>query len=394
MAVATDIPEIRTPAAAPPEPVIERRPAGRRWLYAALVVVFGAAVFVMVRVLPPLMSTPPARVVKASGRIEGREVTLAPKDMQGRVKRLLVDEGETVTKGQLVAELEANPLEARATSLTAAIANIDAQIAQATLDVSLAAKSTDASVAAADAAVSSARARIARAKAVLANSSADAQRASSLFDQAVISRRELDQAEMSLRTSEADVEAAEKDLARAQADLALALASKDTIALKRQQVRALQESRRAAAGQLAEAQAILAERRIVAPTDGTILSRPVEVGDVVSPGSPVFRMVDLSRLYVKVYIPEPDIPKLKLGDPADIFVDAFPHRNFPARVSKIHDQAEFTPKSVETAEERLKLVFGVELRFVRPDRLLKPGMPADCVIHWTSTEPGETRRGS
>ena len=138
---------------------------------------------------------------------------------------------------------------------------------------------------------------------------------------------------------------------------------------------------------------LLAERQIVAPTDGTILSRPVEVGDVVSPGSAVFRMVDMGRLYVKVYIPEPDIGKLRLGDPAEIAVDAFPNRRFAARISKIPDEAEFTPKNVETAEERLKLVFGVELTFITPDDVLKPGMPADCVIHWRPPAE-ESRHGS
>jgi HlyD family secretion protein len=69
-----------------------------------------------------------------------------------------------------------------------------------------------------------------------------------------------------------------------------------------------------------------------------------------------------------------------LGDPAEITVDAFPGRTFPARISKIYDQAEFTPKNVETKEERVKLVFGVELAFVPPDPALKPGMPADCII--------------
>ena len=288
----------------------------------------------------------------ASGRIEGREVFLAPKDIQGRVKRLLADEGQTVRQGQLLAELDAAQLDARHASVSAAIANLDVQIGQATLDVSYTAKNSDASIAAGEAAVSSAKARVARARAVLANSRSVHERAASLLTERVISKQEFDQADMNLQTTEADVEAAEKEVARAEAELTLARASKDTIALKQQQVRALQASRRAALAQLAEVEANRAEREIVAPSNGTILSRPVEVGDVVSPGSPVFVMVDMSRLYLKVYVPEPDIAKLRLGDPADVSVDAFPHRTFAARVSKISDQAEFTPKNVETAEER------------------------------------------
>ena len=257
---------------------------------------------------------------------------------------------------------------------------------------STAAKNAAAGIAAAEALVSSAQARLVRANAVLANAVADNERATMLFDDRVISRRERDQFQMAVQTSEADRNAADKEVSHAQANLTLAHAALDSVGLKRHQLRALRQNREALVAQRAELAASLAERRVVAPADGTILSRPVEVGDVVSPGSAVFVMVDLNRLYVKVYVPEPDIPKLRLGDEADVSVDAFPGRRFAARVSRISKQAEFTPKSVETTEERLKLVFGVELAFVNPDSLLKPGMPADCVIHWHTSEP--SRDGS
>jgi len=93
-------------------------------------------------------------------------------------------------------------------------------------------------------------------------------------------------------------------------------------------------------------------------------------------------MVDMNRLYWKVYIPEPEIPKLNLGDVAEIAVDAFPGRTFTARNTKIYEQAEFTPKNMETKEERVNLVLGVALTFVKPEALLKPGMPADGAIQW------------
>ena len=394
MAPGTDTTLDRSVETAQTQPLPPRQEPLRkaRWPYVAALAVLAA--LGVARVLPRLLSGPPLQIVAASGRIEGREVTLAPKDIQGRVKRLFVDEGQTVTKGQLLAELDAAPLEARYASVQAGIANLEVQISKAVLDVAYTGKNSDASIAAADAGVSSARAHLVRAQAVLDNAKSAQERAGRLFRQNVISQREFDDADMGLRTSEADVEAAEKDLVRADANLTLARASKDTIALKQHQVQSLQASRQAALGQLAEVQANLAERQIVAPTDGTILSRPVEVGDVVGPGAPVFVMVDMGRLYLKIYVPEPDIPKLRLGDPAEVSVDAFPNRTFAARVSKISDQAEFTPKNVETQEERLKLVFGVELTFVNPDRVLKPGMPADGVIHWASKGPDGTGHGS
>ena len=347
-----------------------------------------------VRVWPLLFPKPVSQIVTASGRIEGREVTLAPKDIQGRVKRLLADEGQTVRRGDVLAELDAAQLDARYASLTAAVAAVDAQIAQASIDVAYTAKNSESTISAADAAVSSAKARVAHAEAVLTNAKADYARGMALYADRVISGQERDRFELALRTSEADLEAASKDLAHQEASLVLARASTDTVSLKRQQVEALKQNRQAALGQRAEITASLAERVIVAPADGTILSRPVEVGDVVAPGSAVFVMVDMNRLYVKVYVPEPDIPKLRLGVSVDVTVDAFPGHYFAARVSKISEQAEFTPKSVETTEERLKLVFGVELAFTSADGLLKPGMPADCVIHWQPSRPAEAAHGS
>jgi HlyD family secretion protein len=335
-----------------------------------------------IRFLPTFLEQPPANVIYASGRIEGRDVTLAAKEIQARVKNLLVDEGVKVQQGQLLAELDSRQLDARFSALTANLASIDAQIQQASIDVGFTTKNSAASIASAEAAVSVAAARLARAEAVLANNKAEYDRQTGLFQDAVVSRSALDQATMHYQTSVADRSAAEEDLVQAKANLVTAQTSKDTIAVKQHQLRALRESRRAATAQLAEAQANIEERKIYAPIAGTILSRTVEVGDVVNPGSPIFVMTDLDRLYLKVYVPEPDTPKLKLGDPAEITVDAFPGRTFPARITKIYDEAEFTPKNVETREERVKLVFGVELTFVQPDPALKPGMPADCVIRW------------
>lgn len=348
-----------------------------------IIVILGAAALgFYYRVLPGLTAKPPQDVLLSSGRIEGREVTLAAKEIQGRVKSLLVDEGDEVKKGQLVAVLEANQLESRFAGLQANIAALDVQMQQASIDAAYTAKNSAASIAAADAGVSSAKARLERARSVLNNARIEQERAARLYDDKVVSKSLLDQAAMRLETSQADVNAAEKELAQSEANLTLAQASRDNVELKTQQVRALEQSRRAAQAQLAEAQANLAERNIYAPSDGAILSRAVEPGDVVNPGSPIFVMVDMNRLYLKVYLPEPDIPKLKLGQAAKIAVDAFPGKTFSARVTRIYNQAEFTPKNVETKEERVKMVFGVELGLDNPDRLLKPGMPADCRIRW------------
>lgn len=148
-----------------------------------------------------------------------------------------------------------------------------------------------------------------------------------------------------------------------------------------------ESSYRAAEQRIKEAQADLNETKIYSPAGGVILSRPVEVGEVVNPGTVLYVMVDLNKLYVKVYIPEPEIGKLKIGLPARVYIDAYPDKYFNGKITKIYEQAEFTPKNVETKEERVKLVFGVEVSVENPEGLLKPSMPADVVIKWKDDAP-------
>jgi HlyD family secretion protein len=88
----------------------------------------------------------------------------------------------------------------------------------------------------------------------------------------------------------------------------------------------------------------------------------------------------LDRVWIRVYIPEPDLPLVRVGQPAAVYVDAFPGRPFAGTVTEIGQQAEFTPRNVQTREERVKLVFAVKVTLENPERLLKPGMPADAKI--------------
>jgi HlyD family secretion protein len=143
-----------------------------------------------------------------------------------------------------------------------------------------------------------------------------------------------------------------------------------------------------AQAQLAEQRSHVADFAVRSPIAGRILTRTVEVGERVEAGTPLFTLVDLDRLYVKIYVPEPSIGKVALDQEARVYVDAYPDRAFSARVSRVAQEAEFTPKNVETREERVKLVFAVEVALVEnPGGVLKPGMPADTVIRWQPDAP-------
>ena len=104
-------------------------------------------------------------------------------------------------------------------------------------------------------------------------------------------------------------------------------------------------------------------------------------------GTPIATLIDLSDIYVRVYIPEKDIGKIRLGNPARIYTDAFPDTFFKGEVAEVSQKAEFTPKDVHVEEERTKLVFGIKVKIENPQGYLKPGMSVDVKIKWEENVP-------
>ena len=201
-----------------------------------------------------------------------------------------------------------------------------------------------------------------------------------------------------VRRIEASLAQAERELARNQKLMADGFITQQMMERTRLEVDVQNAALREARAALAEQQRYLDEMTVRAPTAGTVLVRTIERGEWVQPGTPLYTLVDLNQLYLKIYVPEPDIGKIVHEQPARVHIDAFPGRFFPARVSKIASEAEFTPKNVETREERVKLVFAVELALdENPDGVLKPGMPADAVVRledgpeWITPVPGKRK---
>jgi HlyD family secretion protein len=131
-----------------------------------------------------------------------------------------------------------------------------------------------------------------------------------------------------------------------------------------------------AALQLAETQ--LAYTRVIAPVSGTVIRRDVELGETVLPGSALMTLADLSTMEVKVYIPGPMLGKIRIGQRVDLVTDSYPDRRLRGSVATIADEAEFTPKNVQTRDERVRLVYRVKVRVPNPDGILKTGMPVDA----------------
>jgi HlyD family secretion protein len=179
------------------------------------------------------------------------------------------------------------------------------------------------------------------------------------------------------------VAAAGSALAKATKELAQAELGWKRIRAKEEEIAALERQRDQAEAVLQETESILADLTILAPANGTITTRMIDIGEVVAAGTPLFEIVDLDRLYLKAYVPEVQIGKVRLGLSARIYTDAFPDQPFEATVRYIASKAEFTPKEVQTPDERVKLIYAAKLYLeANPDHRLTPGLPADAIIRW------------
>jgi len=181
---------------------------------------------------------------------------------------------------------------------------------------------------------------------------------------------------------EAPVARAEGQLEQARGNLAAAQASLQALqeGVNKEKI----EAARAAVEQAQAAYArLLVQRRfyrLQAPRGGRVLERAIEPGEVATPGVPLLTLADLSTLHLTLYIPEDQLGRVRLGQTVSITVDAYPSRTFHGSVVHISDKAEFTPKNVQTREDRQILVYAVRVDIPNPDRALKPGMPADAII--------------
>ncbi len=352
--------------------------------------------------------------IRVSGNIETTEAQVSFK-IAGRVVKRFVDEGEWVKQGQPVAELDKSDLlcnvELRRAELQAAQAALAAlktgsrpqeiQAARAAMEkaehalADLVAGSRPQEIAAAEAAVAAAAAERDRLQ-------ADYRRAHTLFQRKTISTEEFDAARSAAevateryRQSEEQLKLVREGSRSQQIDQARAAyhQAKAQYELVRigpriediQQGEARVAQARAAL-KLAETQLSYAE--IVSPLTGVVLSKNIEPGEYVSPGTAVVTVGDLVNVWLRAYIEEPDWQRVKVGQRAQITTDARPGKTFEGRVSFIAQDTEFTPKNVQTQEERVKLVVRIKIDILNRDMQLKPGMPADAVIDLGSGDQG------
>lgn len=352
----------------------------RKALVIALLAVLGVAL-ISTLALRLVGGRPPADRIEASGRIEGRITQVTPK-VSGTVAELPVDEGQSVDRGARLMRLEEPMLLERRSAVQAQVASLEHRLASLLTDHEVARNELPLHIAQAQAALTEARARLAAAQADRTQAAADARRLSALAQRQLASAQQAETATLRAQVTAKTAQAAVAAVESADKNLSLARLGDRRLVAQAQAIEALESQVKQARAQLAELDTQVGYLDIPSPLAGVVLTRSVELGEQVAPGSPLFSLVDLDRLYLKVYVPEPLIGRVALGQRAEVRVDAYPDRAFPATVTKVATAAEFTPKNVETKEERVKLVFAVELSLTEnPGGVLKPGMPADGLIY-------------
>ena len=294
-------------------------------------------------------------VTHLNGRIEAVTVDLGPR-VAGRVTEVLVREGDRVKAGDVLVRVDLGE-----TSIAVAREQAGVRAAEA--------RAADLQAGSRSAEIGLAEAEVADRRAAAALAAKEAQRQSALADEGIVAARDRDQARTALEQARAALKVSEERLALAREG-----------SRPKQTAAARAEADRAAAV-LEQSVVVAKEGEIRAPADGVIVHRLAEPGQVVGGGQPAITMAFADRLFVRTFIPETRLGKVKMGAAAKVTVDAFPGREFAAHITEISPEAEFTPKAVETSVERVNLVYAAKADLDRGwSEPLVPGQPAEVTV--------------
>jgi HlyD family secretion protein len=381
-------------------------PPRRRILVIASAVILMAAGILVWKVF---FATPglPDSLVAVSGRIEGDDSAVASKTT-GRILEVRVREGDVVHTGDTIAVLDdeqirARENQARATLLEAEakakgaqdqIAVLQEQLQQSRLQVGQSRLDTEGHVRQAEAELATAQSDLAQQEAAYQIAAFDKDAYTRLAKSGAVSERQglqasatADQQAAAVAASKRRVEASQAALTTAQASLSNPGIRESQVALVRSQiaqqgaeVASASAQTQQARAQLAEAEANRQDLIVKAPFSGTVVTRAAEPGEVVTAGTAIITLLDLTKIYLRGFVPEGQIGKVKVGQAARVYLDSSPQQPVDAYVSRIDPQATFTPENTYFRDDRVKQVVGLKLQLKGSFGFAKPGMPADGEI--------------
>lgn len=302
----------------------------------------------------------------ATGTIEATTVNAAFK-VPGKISKVYVDEGMEVKKGQVLAELESQEIVAKLAQAQGAAAAAQGQSLQAQQAIPLTAETVEA-------AVQKAQAVAEKAQVGVTNAQQRYERVEALHKEGAISTSEYDQAKNAY-------DAAISELAAAQGQLNEALSARMQVTIYQHKYEAAQGQAEAAQGAVQEAQAYLDNTKLLSPIDGFVTIKYLEGGEMLNAGTPVFEISDLRHSYVKVYIDETKIGRVKLNQSAEVTVPAYPDKVFKGKIVKISDAGDFAVhKAVNEMHSHDIRSFEVRIDLDNKDLKLKTGMTASVTI--------------
>lgn len=296
--------------------------------------------------------------VRGTGTIEVKEILVSSK-IPARIASISVNEGDLVQKGDVLVVLECSDMEARLRQAEAQVASARAAVlqAQATFEQARAGRNQ-------------AKSRVSPFEVARKQAEREYARAQKLVDMQSAPEKLVDDAESAVLTTKEQVQAAQKGVQVAAKQVEVAAQS---VEMARAQV------------ELAErgadvARIALEECRMTAPTRGVVTRRNFEPGELVMTGSPVLRLAQMDNAYTWIYVSNEEVGKVRLGGRVLLRADTYPDRIFEGRVVRINDTAEFTPKSVQTKDDRTRLVYGVKVDVQNGDGVLLSGMPVEAEL--------------
>jgi HlyD family secretion protein len=403
--VSPSSPAAPAPAKAPqpPAPARSKRP---RVLIAGAFLAAGLAAFGVWHFFLAGPAVAPG-IVAVSGRIEGDDSAVGAKT-SGRIREITVREGDTVTAGEVIATLDDRQIRAREQQAEAAVRQAEArvelsrhqitvlneQLRQNELGVDQAKIDAAGRVSEAEGRLAAAEAQLAQANASHAQAKWDRDAYEKLYKQELIPEQQAKQAASNEEARAAVVAAAKKQVEAAQGALTAAGANLANPAIRLAQVAAVRgqilqanadiaaataDAERARA-MLDEARANRSDLQVIAPFTGTVVTRTAEPGEVITAGTPVITLLNLGEVYLRAYVPEGEIGRVRVGQPARVYLDSAPTTPIEAVVIRIDPKASFTPENTYFRDDRVKQVIGVKLQLRGEVGYGKPGMPADGEI--------------
>ncbi len=347
------------------------------WLAAVVAILLVIAGGMIYKKLHP--QTLSENLVEGTGRMDGDLINLNTK-YPGRVEKTFVDDGVAVTKGMVVGVLRSKELEAQRASIEAQIKakEIEQNVSKTAIPLQL--KQAQEQLNSAIASKNAIEQNISIQKEVLAQAQRDFKRFEKLYKSKSIDKHTFELAQLKVDTENKKLAALNEQLKEVESAVKLAKISVTNAQAAQQNIVAIQAGIKALKASKEQVEAMIEEMTLRSPVDGITVEKIANEGEVVGAGMPIATLLDPHSLYLKIFVDTIQNGKIKLGDKAVIFLDAYPNHPIEAKVVRIAQKAEFTPKEVSVRSDRIQRVFAVHLKPLEVDPLLKLGIPAIGVV--------------